>query len=306
MIGNIIYIIISRKSKRICAYLQGKENNMSSIIPGINAVGKPVETAEKIVQKTKDAAASTVTAKSPGEQNTTLDPKSTGRVAATSKTNETNKAAVYENTKQADQKKEPYKINKMSKEDRAALVKALREEVEARQKQFLDLVTQSITGQSQKTFIANGDQDDIWKKLAKGDFKITEAAKKQAQEEISEKGYWGVEQTSKRMFDFASALAGDNVNEMKAMQAAMEKGYKEATRAWGKELPEISKKTLAAANKLFDDFYKSKGVTNEQAMVAQSSSELTNQAVAQSAATANVAQNQPDQAIKGVQSISKS
>ena len=278
MIGNIIYIIISRKSKRICAYLQGKENNMSSIIPGINAVGKPVETAEKIVQKTKDAAASTVTAK----------------------------AAVYEKTKQADQKKEPYKINKMSKEDRAALVKALREEVEARQKQFLDLVTQSITGQSQKTFIANGNQDDIWKKLAKGDFKITEAAKKQAQEEISEKGYWGVEQTSKRMFDFASALAGDNVNEMKAMQAAMEKGYKEATRAWGKELPEISKKTLAAANKLFDDFYKSKGVTNEQAMVAQSSSELTNQAVAQSAATANVAQNQPDQAIKGVQSISKS
>lgn len=278
---------------------------MSSTIQGISAIQKPVETAEKIVQKAKDAASSTVTAKSPGEQNTTLDPKSTSRVAAASKVKETNKAAVYEKTKQTDSKKEPYKINKMSKEDRAALVKALKEEVEARQKKFLDLVTQTISGQGQKISIADGNMDDIWKKLAKGDFKISEAAKKQAKEEISEKGYWGVEQTSKRLFDYASALAGDDVDKMKAMQAAMENGYKEATKALGKELPEISKKTLAAANKLFDDFYKSKGVTNEQAMAAQASSELTNQATIQNTATANTAYSQPDQAIKGIQSISK-
>lgn len=217
-----------------------------------------------------------------------MDLKSTSKVAATAKTKETNKAAVYEKTKQADSKKEPYKINKMSKEDRAALVKALKEEVEARQKQFLDLVTKSITGQSQKAATANGNMDDIWKKLAKGEFTVSEAAKKQAKEEISEKGYWGVEQTSKRLFDYASALAGDDVNKMKAMQKAMEKGYKEATKSWGKELPEISKKTLAAANKLFEDYYKSKGVTNEQAMAAQASSELTSQAVAQSSSTTNV------------------
>ena len=278
---------------------------MSSTIQGISAIQKPVETAEKIVQKAKDAASSTVTAKSPGEQNTTLDPKSTSRVAAASKVLETNKAAVYEKTKQTDSKKEPYKINKMSKEDRAELVKALKEEVEARQKKFLDLVTQTISGQGQKISIADGNMDDIWKKLAKGDIKISEAAKKQAKEEISEKGYWGVEQTSKRLFDYASALAGDDVDKMKAMQAAMENGYKEATKAWGKELPEISKKTLAAANKLFDDFYKSKGVTNEQAMAAQASSELTNQATIQNTATANTAYSQPDQAIKGIQSISK-
>ena len=279
---------------------------MSSTIQGISAIQKPVETAEKIVQKAKDAASSTVTAKSPSEQNTTLDLKSTSKVAATAKTKETNKAAVYEKAKQTDSKKEPYKINKMSKEERAALVKALKEEVEARQKQFIDLVTKTISGQGEKAAIANGNMDDIWKKLAKGDFKISEAAKKQAKEEISEKGYWGVEQTSKRLFDYASALAGDDVNKMKAMQAAMEKGYKEATKAWGKDLPEISKRTLAAANKLFEDYYKSKGVTNEQAMAAQASSELTSQAVVQNTSTANVVQNQPDKAIKGVQSISKS
>ena len=31
-----------------------------------------------------------------------------------------------------------------------------------------------------------------------------------------------------------------------------------ATKAWGRELPSISKDTLDAANKLFDDYYKSK------------------------------------------------
>ena len=42
------------------------------------------------------------------------------------------------------------------------------------------------------------------------------------------------------------------------MQVAMEKGYKMATKAWGRELPSISKDTLDAANKLFDDYYRSK------------------------------------------------
>ena len=50
----------------------------------------------------------------------------------------------------------------------------------------------------------------------------------------SEDGYWGVKQTSQRLFDFASALAGDDVDKMKEMQAAMEKGYKMATKAWGR------------------------------------------------------------------------
>ena len=83
-------------------------------------------------------------------------------------------------------------------------------------------------------------------------------------EDISEKGYWGVEQTSKRMFDFASALAGDDVEKMKEMQKAMEKGYKEATKAWGQKLPEISKKTLDAANKLFEDYYTSKKTSKSE------------------------------------------
>jgi hypothetical protein len=87
---------------------------------------------------------------------------------------------------------------------------------------------------------------------------VDAATKAQAQEDISEDGYWGVKQTSQRLFDFASALAGDDVEKMKKMQAAMEKGYKLATKSWGKDLPSISSDTINAANKLFEDYYKSK------------------------------------------------
>ena len=275
---------------------------MSSIIAGVSASVAP-QVGEKKVSKTKDAE---VSAKAKSVSTSSPESKSSGKADANAKVKTENQAAVYEKTKKEDTSKEPYKINKMSKEDRAALVKALKEEVEARQKQFLELVKQSLTGQGEKIAIATDNMDGIWKALAKGNFTVSEEVKKQAQEDISEKGYWGVEATSKRMFEHASALAGDDVEQMKAMQKAMEKGYKEATKAWGKELPDISKKTLAAANKLFEDYYKSKGVTSEKAMTAQVSSELTAQAAAQSAATANTTKPQPYQAAKGVQSVSKS
>ena len=275
---------------------------MSSIIAGVSASVAP-QVGEKKVSKTKDAE---VSAKAKAVSTSSPESKSSGKADANAKVKTENQAAVYEKTKKEDTNKEPYKINKMSKEDRAALVKALKEEVEARQKQFLELVKQSLTGQGEKIAIATDNMDGIWKALAKGNFTVSEEIKKQAQEDISEKGYWGVEETSKRMFEHASALAGDDVEQMKAMQKAMEKGYKEATKAWGKELPDISKKTLEAANKLFEDYYKSKGVTSEKAMTAQVSSELTAQAAAQSAATANTTKPQPDKAAKGVQSVSKS
>ena len=275
---------------------------MSSIIAGVSASVAP-QVGEKKVSKTKDAEVS-VNAKA--VSTSSPESKSSGKADANAKVKTENPAAVYEKTKKEDTNKEPYKINKMSKEDRAALVKALKEEVEARQKQFLELVKQSLTGQGEKIAIATDNMDGIWKALAKGNFTVSEEVKKQAQEDISEKGYWGVEQTSKRMFEHASALAGDDVEQMKAMQKAMEKGYKEATKAWGKELPDISKKTLAAANKLFEDYYKSKGVTSEKAMTEKVSSELTAQAAAQSAATAKTTKPQHDPAAKGVQSVSKS
>ena len=95
----------------------------------------------------------------------------------------------------------------------------------------------------------------MWKFLASGNFTVDAQTKAQAQADIAEDGYWGVKQTSERIFDFAKALSGGDMDKMKEMQAAFEKGFKQATKTWGKELPQISQDTRSAVNKLFEDFY---------------------------------------------------
>ena len=168
----------------------------------------------------------------------------------------TEKDAVYEKATQ-ESTKTPYSINKMSKEDRAALVKQLKADQESRQNSLTNLVSQMLGKQAGMYGIANGD-DSIWKIFANGNFTVDEATKAQAQKDISDDGYWGVKQTSQRLFDFASALAGDDEDKMRQMQSAMQKGFDQATSAWGKDLPDISSQTLDAANKLFEEYYKSK------------------------------------------------
>ena len=146
-----------------------------------------------------------------------------------------------------------YSVNKMSKGDREALVAQLKADQEKQQSQLTSLVSKMMGKQATAYGNAN-----MWKFLASGDYKVDAATKAQAQKDISEDGYWGVKKTSQRLFDFASALAGDDVEKMKKMQNAMEKGFKQATKAWGKELPSISRDTMDAANMLFDDYYASK------------------------------------------------
>jgi len=156
-----------------------------------------------------------------------------------------------------------YKINKMSAEDRKKIASQLQSEADQRKQQLISLVQKTLSGQVNAFGIAT--EDDIWKTLASGNFTVDPATKAQAEKDIAEDGYWGVKQTSQRLFDFASALAGDDVDKMKEMQAAMERGFKQATKTWGRELPGICSDTINAANKLFEDYYKSKeNITEEQ------------------------------------------
>ncbi len=160
-------------------------------------------------------------------------------------------AAVYEKTETVNNK-----IYNKNSTERAAIVEQLKAAQEQREKQFMELVQKTITKQAGVLSFANG--DDIWKILASGNFEVDPEIQAQAKEDIAEDGYWGVEQTAGRIFDFASALAGDDEKLMKKMQAAFEKGFKQATGAWGKELPDISHKTYDAVTKKFDEYYASK------------------------------------------------
>ena len=158
----------------------------------------------------------------------------------------------------------------MSAEDRAALVKQLKADQESRQQQLTNIVKQMM-GQQATTFATS--DDSMWKFLAKGNYTVDAQTKAQAQKDISEDGYYGVKQTSERLFDFASALAGDDVEKMKKMQAAMQKGFQQATGAWGQKLPDICQKRLDAANKKFEEYYKSKQTSTTDKTDATNSTE---------------------------------
>ena len=188
-------------------------------------------------------------------------------VAATAKTEakttaestaKTEEGAVYEKSDVAS-KPATYTVNKMSPEERSALVDKLKADQAERESKFTSLVTEMMNKQAG----AFGKANNIWEFLASGEFEVDPETRAQAQEDISEDGYWGVKQTSQRLFDFASALAGDDVEMMKKMQDAMMKGFDQATQTWGRELPEISQQTIDAANKLFEDYYASKQEVTE-------------------------------------------
>ena len=149
------------------------------------------------------------------------------------------KAAVYE---AGTQNKDTKKIYKRDTET----INRLLQEAEQRKQQLKDLVERTLGKQSEIFTFAN------FNKFATGEIKLSDEEIAQAKEDISEDGYWGVKQTSERLYSFAYALAGGDPSKADDMMAAIEKGYEQATKAWGKELPEISKQTLEATREKID------------------------------------------------------
>lgn len=142
---------------------------------------------------------------------------------------------------------------KMSDSERASLVKSLKDDLNNQMTRFTNMMVQNFQKQGINVSMANG--DDFWKMMASGNYTVDAKTKAEAQEAISEDGFWGVKNTSQRIFDFASALAGDDPEKMKKFQEAVEKGFSQAEDAWGGSLPSICGETHEAVNKLFDDYY---------------------------------------------------
>ncbi len=104
----------------------------------------------------------------------------------------------------------------------------------------------------------------------------------QAKKDTAEDGYWGVEQTSDRLVKFAVALTGGDPDKLDSMIEAFEKGYSEAEKQWGGELPELTQRTREATLKKFQDL-KDKNAQNGSAN-AQASAQGLLEAVTQKAA----------------------
>ncbi len=151
---------------------------------------------------------------------------------------------VYEPSKDAqavDSVKKTYTQN-------TELVNKLKADAENHTKQLQNIVEQLMGKQSQTFGIAN----DMWKFLASGNFEVDAATKAQAEKDVAEDGYWGVEKTSDRIIDFATALTGGDPDKIEEMREAFKKGYEQAEKTWGGELPDISKRTYDAVMEKFD------------------------------------------------------
>ena len=137
-----------------------------------------------------------------------------------------------------------------------ALVNKLKADAEQRTSQLRSLVEKMMT----KEGVAIGTADSMWSFLAKGDFTVDEATRAQAQADIADDGYWGVDQTSDRILDFAKALSGNDPEKADLLLDAFKKGFKEATKSWGQDLPDISQRTYDA---VVEKFNKWKNGTDE-------------------------------------------
>lgn len=139
---------------------------------------------------------------------------------------------VYEpSTKATDSK-----TNKVT--DYSSIVASMKQELAAKNQHLQNLVNQLMGEQAKKyTTLA-----DLFKNM-----EADPATIEQAKKDISEDGYWGVEQTSDRLVSMAQALSGGDPTKADELIAAMKKGFEEATGDWGEELPEICKKTIDTA-----------------------------------------------------------
>ena len=163
-------------------------------------------------------------------------PQTTTKTKASQTTNTADAkdiGVVYETSSKTDDKSNKIK-------DYSSVVATMKKELSTKNEQLQNLVTKLLGKQAGKyTKLA-----DLFK-----DIQADPATIEQAQKDIADDGYWGVEQTSDRLVYMAQALSGGDTSKADTLIAAIKKGFDEATEAWGDKLPDICQKTIDAAVK---------------------------------------------------------
>lgn len=189
--------------------------------------------------------------------------KSASEAASTesvvNKAGENSTGVVYEKSTDAENKVASANAKTV---DHEAIIAKMKLDAEQQTANLRSIVEKLMLGQSKASSIAGAEEgvntlpsdEDMWKFLAKGDFTVDAATKAQAQADIAEDGYWGVEKTSDRILDFAKALAGNDPGKAQQLLDAFKEGYKQAEEMWGDKLPDISTRTYEAVEKKFNEW----------------------------------------------------
>ncbi|MFO7832305.1 MAG: hypothetical protein R6V18_10050, partial [Desulfuromonadaceae bacterium] len=106
-----------------------------------------------------------------------------------------------------------------------------------------------------KTFEEQG----LASKLSTGETSvdIESLSPEQAQELVAEDGYFGVEQTSERIFKSAVSIAGGDPERLDAIMQGVKDGFAEAEKAFGGTLPDISYQTRDAVMEKLNEWAES-------------------------------------------------
>jgi len=81
---------------------------------------------------------------------------------------------------------------------------------------------------------------------------ITELSPEEAEELLDVEGFFGIEQTSNRVANFVFSFAGDDIELLKEGREGIIRGFEEAQKLFGNQLPEISFKTQEKTLELID------------------------------------------------------
>lgn len=126
-------------------------------------------------------------------------------------------------------------------------------ELQARSEQF------SVTAFSLQIEIAQSDTqkaDEAFRAFLKEigyDGKpIAELSQEEAADLVSEEGFFGIEQTAKRIADFVIQGSGGDEALMREGRKGILQGFEEAESIWGSTLPDISYKTIEKAVEQID------------------------------------------------------
>lgn len=183
-------------------------------------------------------------------------PKTTEKENTAAVGNTASKDVVYEksNSTKKDSANQIY--------NRDSIVSKLKADQKSRADSMRSLVDKLLNKQKNKYDIANSSLSSIFRNAAAN---ADPETIKQAQEDISEDGYWGVNKTSDRLVSMAIALSGGDTSKADEMMNAIQKGFDKATAAWGEKLPDISQRTLEATKQKMEDWKTGKTTAQDYA-----------------------------------------
>lgn len=82
---------------------------------------------------------------------------------------------------------------------------------------------------------------------------ITQLSQNEASELLGDDGFFGIEQTSQRVSDFVLNFSGDDIALLKEGREGVERGFNEALKLFGGQLPDISYETHERTLQLIDE-----------------------------------------------------